>query len=780
MAWSTLLFVALPAIAFAQPRIQFATYLGGAGGELARGLATDSAGNIYVAGRTDSLDFPLKDPLQPRGNAFAQIFLAKFAPDGTLLKSTTLGGSDNDEAVAVAVDAAGFIYLTGDLHSTDFQVTNAFQRKSGGAVDAFVMKLDPSFQVVYATYFGGQANDLGYGIVADAAGNAYVCGRTESRDFPVTRGALLTDFGQGSRVRSFVAKFDARGQLAWSTFLGAANANYSNDIAWSIAVDSGGRPIVAGETTSHDFPTVNAIQASPGRTPGFGYISSDGFIAKLTADGSGLIYSTFWGGPASDQALSVAIDSSDNAYVTGATTGGRLPIVGGPQDYLGGDVYFISSDEGRTLQPVKGGLRTLSVLRFAIHPGRPNLILAATFDGIYRSEDGGASWIPSGLDGTPIGRIAFDPDQPERAYAGTGAAGISGAGLYRSDDSGQTWTSMNSGAPPEARTSITECLTANGAPDGGVYFCAGFGGLGFGFPQSLYHVSPDGATWTRVSAGLRTTPFAVLTDSTTGRMFAATATVPSRTTTVAGAVYVLEGDLWRPTTAAGDFRALVQQGGVLYAAGSSLQRSNDGGLSWTPMSPFPGGRIMELVPNPVAPGVLYAQDEMSRRLWKTADGGESWELLNADNAFSTFAVTSGGSGMLLGSTASTDAFVLKLSPAGELLYSTFAGGPENERGESIALGPDGSVAITGIRSKLSYTAAGTTFLSTVGDRVDSVDLGSSVALTILGISSRAVTIDKDGNQIVLSTANEAGLPTPNGTFQTLNGVSDAYLIKIRP
>lgn len=197
MAWSALVVVALSAIASAQPRIQFATYLGGAGSELARGVATDSAGNIYVAGRTDSVDFPLKDPVQPRGNAFAQIFLAKFAPDGTLLRSTTLGGSDNDEAVAIAVDAAGFIYLTGDLHSMDFQVTNAFQRNSGGAVDAFVMKLDPSFQVIYATYFGGRANDLGYAIVADAGGAAYICGRTESRDFPVTPGALLTDFGRG-------------------------------------------------------------------------------------------------------------------------------------------------------------------------------------------------------------------------------------------------------------------------------------------------------------------------------------------------------------------------------------------------------------------------------------------------------------------------------------------------------------------------------------------------------------------------------------------------------
>jgi hypothetical protein len=327
----------------------YATYLGGAAEDFGRGIAVDATGAAYVTGETASADFPTTPgAVQPALGGFVDAFVAKLAPDGAaLIYATFLGGGDFDGGRAVVVDAAGAAYVTGDA-SADFPVTpGAVQPTLHGFRDAFVTKLAPAgTALVYSTYLGGSSAEIGNGIAVDAAGAAYLTGETASPDFPTTPGVVQPSFGGDEDA--FVAKLTPDGTaLVYATYLGGS----SFDIGQGIAVDGTGAAYVTGTTGSFGGP--NNFPTTPGAVqPTFGGLQ-DAFVAKLTPDGTTLVYATYLGGSQFDGGQGIAVDAAGAAYVMGATSSSEFPTTPDAiQPTLSGDVdSFIT-----TLTPSGVGL----------------------------------------------------------------------------------------------------------------------------------------------------------------------------------------------------------------------------------------------------------------------------------------------------------------------------------------------------------------------------------------------------------------------------------------
>ncbi|MFZ3332316.1 MAG: SBBP repeat-containing protein [Candidatus Acidiferrales bacterium] len=233
----------------------YSTYLGGSTYDYGYGIAVDTFGNAYVTGSAESSNFPTTTGAFQ--NTCCGAFVTKINSSGSaLVYSTFLDGATGD---AIAVDADGSAYVTGNTSSTTFPTVNAFQSKLLGFPNAFVTKFNRSGSaLVYSTYLGGSTYEYGYGIAVDASGNAYVTGETASTDFP-TANALEPAYGGGFED-GFVTKIDPSGSaLIYSTYLGGSD----EDVGQGIAVDRFRSAYVAGFTNSTNFPTANALQPAP-------------------------------------------------------------------------------------------------------------------------------------------------------------------------------------------------------------------------------------------------------------------------------------------------------------------------------------------------------------------------------------------------------------------------------------------------------------------------------------------------------------------------------------
>lgn len=358
-------------------QLVFTTYLGGQGHESGQGIAVDDTG-IYVSGWTSSPDFPVTDGTQlnlgtgtvPNDQGFRDAFVAKLSLTGDSISyATYLGGSADDAALALRVDAARRVYIAGFTTSSDLPTSGTpYQSASAGKEDAFVARFDAAGVQDYGSYLGGQSDDVARDLVVDTSGRITLTGFTGSGNydngapptatipFPTTTGAFDTYCGSSETVSisgtptvvgrcngkgtatqsstaydAFVTRIDpsltpASAQLLYSTFLGGGRYDYGN----AVALDSSGDIVVGGETVAADFPVTMEPCTDADNDGRCDLRSADGFVAKIRPAGTGtsdLVFARYLAGDAEDTIQGLTLDSADRIYVTGSTTSRDFPVV---------------------------------------------------------------------------------------------------------------------------------------------------------------------------------------------------------------------------------------------------------------------------------------------------------------------------------------------------------------------------------------------------------------------------------------------------------------------
>jgi hypothetical protein len=378
---------AAPTAAQITPTLAYGTFLGGASDDVANAVAVDAQGNIFVAGYTYSNPFPGTQGHGPYTNAF----VTKLNPTGTrVLYSTLMGGSNDEEALALAVDAQGNAWVTGFTESDDLPTIRPLGTTLRGERDTFLTKLAPNGNVFFQTYLGEASADQASAIALDTQGNAYLAGYSAadfgpevmvkkiSADGTAVRyqaffGHATRGFARGSSANAITV--DAQGNtylvgktntgtldtdgfqdqcVGWENeiddcpsddgfvmVLNAAGNGFlggtilgglRNDEATGVALDDDGNIYVTGTTFSDDFPTKNAWQAQKRGLSTF----ADSFLVKLTPLAASLAYGTYYGGEAYEEAHGVAVDGAGQAYLTGLTSSDDLAVPGAIQPDITG------------------------------------------------------------------------------------------------------------------------------------------------------------------------------------------------------------------------------------------------------------------------------------------------------------------------------------------------------------------------------------------------------------------------------------------------------------
>jgi hypothetical protein len=366
------------------PTLAYSTFLGSSGYDAGHAIAVDALGSAYVAGTTRASDFPATPGAYQttfRGgsdNLASDAFVAKINAAGTAFDYVTyLGGSGNDEAFGVAVDASGQAYVAGYTESDDFPTTSgAFQRAIGlSHHDGFLAKLDGGgAALVYATFFGANGSTDPAGVAVDLNGNAYVTGRTFANNVLVSPGAQL--FSGGGSGDGFLLKFEPTGASAtFGTYIGGPGVAAA---ATSVAVDVNGYAFVTGWTRSSGTSA-----------------NRDAFVWKLDTSASvPKVFATSFGGSLDDTGVAVAIDPAGKAVVAVATQSTDFPTTAsGP--VTNSALVRISSD----------GTALTSSTYVGASASAPAVPAGVAVDRSYNAYVAGAYGVPRGIQGIWMERI---------------------------------------------------------------------------------------------------------------------------------------------------------------------------------------------------------------------------------------------------------------------------------------------------------------------------------------------------------------------------------------
>ena len=303
----------------------YSSFISGSLYDWAYSIAIDGGGSAYVCGYTTSTDYPTTIGAYDgsfNGSTTMDAFVTKLNPTGSaLVYSTFIGGTTNDIAYSLGVDAGGNSFITGYTTSTDYPTSSgAYDVSQNGSMDAFVTKLNPAGSaLVYSTFVGGGSDDAAYALKLDGNGNAFITGYTNSAAYPSTAGAYNVTKNSSGDV--FVTKLNTTGtSLVYSTFIGGSG----DEMVQSITIDASGNSYITGFTTSSNYPaTTGAFDQS------FNSGVFDVFVTKLNSTGTALVYSTFLGGSADDRSYAIAVDGIGNAFITGYTLSTDYPTTVG-------------------------------------------------------------------------------------------------------------------------------------------------------------------------------------------------------------------------------------------------------------------------------------------------------------------------------------------------------------------------------------------------------------------------------------------------------------------
>ncbi len=301
-------------------QFDYAVLLGGSDIDAAFGIAIDAAQSAVVVGSTHSADFPTTSQAMQKtkagGTATRDGFMTKLSAAGAIISSSYFGGSDDDEAVAVALDRTGFVHVTGDTSSTDFPHfgTSHGAPSGNGTFTAFFAKLVPDLSIAVNSITLGGGLDQGRSIALDTLGNIYITGNTASALFPTTGGALqrfkpAPSLDGVPTLDAFVVGLNSASNLQFSTYLGGSDGG---SLGAGIGVNALGQVYVSGVTFATDFP---------GGTPSDPPHPSNGFLVKLNHSLSSIGFRDLFGAEIKSIALP---PPSRSRFVLSPVFGGTL------------------------------------------------------------------------------------------------------------------------------------------------------------------------------------------------------------------------------------------------------------------------------------------------------------------------------------------------------------------------------------------------------------------------------------------------------------------------
>ncbi len=303
----------------------WATYYGGSGDECGNSITTDLAGNVFVTGYTGSSNFPLQNAgtfyQGVLGGGMSDAFILKFDNFGNRLWATFYGGSNEDSGTSLTTDLAGNVFVGGATSSGNLPLQNAgtfFQPTKGSYYDAFILKFDNLGNRLWATFYGGNGQELQTSIATDASGNLFVTGETNSTNLPLQNAGTFFQPGYGGGFGDiFILKFDNLGNRLWGTYFGGSESEKFSSFK-PLVVDGFGNLYVCFGTDSDNLTTLNSCDVGGYNDASFngGSFFGDQFITLFSNSGV-LLWATYFGGNGQDYGAAIDVDGNNNLFIAG-------------------------------------------------------------------------------------------------------------------------------------------------------------------------------------------------------------------------------------------------------------------------------------------------------------------------------------------------------------------------------------------------------------------------------------------------------------------------------